>query len=309
MRKKLLIIINPVSGTGQHESVVENITDLVKESEFDYKIVFTKHPGHATEMAAEAVKNQYDIVAAVGGDGTVHETGKALIGSSTALAIIPRGSGNGMANNLKIPLKLPSAIKVLTESKTIKIDTVKINDNCFLGIAGCGFDALVAWEFAKFGKRGLASYVKIVLREISKYKEDTYFLEIDGKEYTRKAFLISFANSSQFGNNAVVAPGAKMYDGLIDVAIIERFPINQLPQMAYKLFTNSLDKSKYLEIIKGKNIHIKQNSELVQLDGEGFSMGKELAISVNPLSLNIVVPGYKGKQNELTKTLFLGKKS
>ncbi len=291
-RKKILFIVNPIAGIGKYVSVVASVEELLDKKKFEHNIVFTKAPKHATELASQAAENNYDIVVAVGGDGTMHEVGKGLIGSSTALAIIPRGSGNGMARNLRIPVRIQRNLKVLNDCKTIKIDTVNINEDKFLGIAGVGFDALVAWEFSKFGKRGLPSYVKITLREFSNYISQNYELNIDGVSFCRNAFMISFANSAQFGGNAVIAPAAKIFDGKIDVSILDKFPINALPNMAYKLFTNSIDKSKYLEIIRGEKIFVKQPFDYVHLDGEPFLMGKELHIKVNPLSLNIVVPDF-----------------
>lgn len=291
-RKKILFIVNPIAGVGKYISVVASIEELLDKEKFDHHIVFTKAPRHATELSREAARNKADIVVAVGGDGTVHETGKGLIGTTTALAIIPRGSGNGMARNLRIPVGIKRNLIVLNDAKIIKIDTVNINRDVFLGIAGVGFDALVAWEFSKFGKRGLPSYVRISLREFKKYVPQNYEITIDGISFCRKAFMISFANSAQFGGNAIIAPGAKIFDGKIDVSILDKFPLNALPNMAYKLFTNSIDKSKYLEIVRGEDIYIHQPYDYVHLDGEPVLLGKELHIRVNPLSLNIVVPDF-----------------
>lgn len=292
MRKKILFIVNPIAGVGRYVSVVANLNEMLDKEKFDHSIVFTKAPKHATALSKEAADKNYDIVVAVGGDGTVHETGKGLIGTNTALAIIPRGSGNGMARNLRIPVRIKRNLKVLNDCKIIKIDTVNINKDKFLGIAGVGFDAKVAWEFSKYGKRGLPSYIKISLREFKKYIPENYEINIDGVSFCRKAFMISFANSAQFGGNAVIAPGAKIFDGKIDVSILDKFPLNALPNMAYKLFTNSIDKSKYLEIIRGEEVTVKQPHDYIHLDGEPVLIGKKLRIKVNPLSLNIVVPDF-----------------
>lgn len=284
--------MNPIAGVGKYVSVVASVNELLDKTRFDHSIVFTKFPKHATELSREAAENKYDVVVAVGGDGTMHEVGKGLIGTNTALAIIPRGSGNGMARNLHIPVKIRQNLRALNDCKIIKIDTVSINRDKFLGIAGVGFDALVAWEFSKYGKRGLPSYIKISLKEFKKYVPQNYEITIDGVSFCRKAFMISFANSAQFGGNAIIAPGAKIFDGKIDVSILDKFPLNALPVMAYKLFTNSIDKSKYLEIIKGEEVIVRQPYDFVHLDGEPVLMGKELHIRVNPLSLNIVVPDF-----------------
>src|SRR6185295_17049123 len=134
------------------------------------------------------------IVVAVGGDGSVNEIAKGLVGSTTAMAIIPTGSGNGLARHLKIPLDLKKAMEVINGSKETTIDTIQLNDETFVNVAGVGFDAHIGWEFAKFGKRGLSSYMKVIMRELPKYKAQDFELIIDGKSIHQKAFLISFAN-------------------------------------------------------------------------------------------------------------------
>ena len=297
MKKKIFFIINPISGTGEEQSIVKLITESIDQEVYDYKIAFTKAQFHAMELAQQAVDEEYDVVAAVGGDGTMHEVGKQLIGTKTALAIFPKGSGNGMALNMKIPLKLNKAIRLLKECKTVKIDTVSINDEKFIGIAGVGFDALIAAKFATYGKRGLRSYVALTFKELNDYVAETYELYIDGQKYERNAFMISFANSAQFGNNAVVAPGATITDGIIDICVMQQFPPITLPLLTMRLFTNTIDKSKYMEILKGKEIFLKQKSKFVHLDGEPYELGQELHIKINPKSLNIVVPGYREVKN------------
>ncbi|MCI5058753.1 MAG: diacylglycerol kinase family lipid kinase [Flavobacteriales bacterium] len=297
-KRKILIIINPISGTGKHQSVVVAAQEMLKGDEFEYELAFTKARNHATELSAEAAKAGVDIVAAVGGDGTMHEVAKGLVGTTTAMAILPRGSGNGLARNMGIPMKLKNAIEVLKNAKTMKIDTVLINEDRFFGVAGIGFDALIAWKFAEFGKRGLQSYIKISLSEWAKYKPVEVELEIDGKKYFKTAFLMSFANSSQFGNNAVISPNASIVDGLIDVCVMKEFPSHQAPGIATRMFTNSIDKSRYLEVIQGKDIKVKQEFDFCHLDGEPVKLGNEMHIRVDPKSLNIVVPGIEYSMNK-----------
>lgn len=301
MKKKAKIIINPISGTGKHESVVVAANKYINKGEWDYDFAFTEAPKHATELSKQAAKEDYNVVVAVGGDGTMHEVAKGLIGSSTALAIFPKGSGNGLARNMKIPMNLKKAIGVLQGWKTVKIDTVNINEDKFIGIAGIGFDAYVAYKFSEFGKRGLSSYVKIALSEYSKYQSQDIEIEIDGINVIKKAFVMSIANSSQFGNNAVVSPNASIYDGLVDICVMQKFPVYNAPAVATRLFTNTLDRSKYLEIMQGKSIVIKQKTDYVHLDGEPFKLGNELHVTVNPKSLNIVVPGFQTKNKSTLK--------
>lgn len=287
--KKVCFIVNPISGVGRQKMIEKLVAEKLDHSRFEHAILYTERAKHAIELCKKAVTDRYDIVVAVGGDGSVNEVGSSLIGTSSAMAIMPAGSGNGLARHLGIPMNLVKAMDVINEGKEIAIDTVSINNEVFLGMAGVGFDAHIGWEFAKFGKRGFSSYVKVILREFPKYKARDYELEIDGKTYKRKAFLISFANGSQYGNNAVISPGASLQDGLVDVCILKDFPLYALPVLAFRLFNRSMDHSKYVEIIRGKKIKVRQEATTAHIDGEPVELGKEIVMEVQPGSLKVVV--------------------
>ena len=240
LKKNICFIVNPISGVGR-QKVIEKLIDLhLDRTLFDFEIVYTKAAKHATEIAKQAVADNFNILVAVGGDGSVNETAKALIGSNTAMAIMPTGSGNGLARHLKIPLDLKKAMKIINTAKETRIDTIQFNNETFINIAGVGFDAHIGWEFAKFGKRGLSSYLKIIMREFPKYKAKDFELTIDGKTVQKKAFLISFANGSQFGNNAHIAPQADVADGVMDIAILNDFSFFKIAPIAYKLLRKTI---------------------------------------------------------------------
>jgi len=240
-----------------------------------------------------AVENHYDIVVAVGGDGSVNEVAKGLLGSSTSLGIIPAGSGNGLARHLKIPFNPHNALKVIEAGNGIQIDTVKVNDEIFTSIAGVGFDALVAKKYANAGKRGFWSYFRIVTQEYVTYKPKKYWLTIDGKKMTTRALLIAFANSSQFGYNTAIAPDAELQDGLVDVCIVQKIPILEAPFISNLLFLKKIDKTKYVDIIKAKNIILERRKDrVINLDGEAVKVGKTLNITVCPNSLHVIIPSY-----------------
>ena len=238
MKKKILIIINPYSGIGKHEQAEQAAREYLDTSLFEYKIISTETPEQAYEYSKEAVENAYDVVATAGGDGSIHQVGKALIGSNTLLGIIPAGSGNGLALHLKIPKKFSEAVKVINRLNTRTIDTAVVTPDSlsgkseiFVATAGVGFDAHIANEFSKFGRRGIISYIRVSLREYLRYKVKEYELDIpvgmengDDKTIIRKAFFIAIANSSQYGNNAEVAPKATIDDGYVNISILKKFP-------------------------------------------------------------------------------------
>jgi len=300
LKKKICFIINPNAGFGKHKKLEIIIKKYLNHSIFEYEILYTKAPGHATDLCKEAVEGHFDIVAISGGDGSINETATELIEQETIMAIIPTGSGNGLARHLNIPLKIPEAIKLINKFNVKTIDTGEIHfisnksgqskTKIFTGTASLGFDAHIASIISKFNTRTLWSYAKAILKEFSKYETKNYELEIDGKRLTRKVFSICFANSSQYGNNSIIAPKAIIDDGYLDICIVKKFPFYRLPFVVYRLFNRTIDKSSYLEIIKGKEIIIIQNSKLIQLDGEPINLGSRLHIKINPLSLKVIVP-------------------
>ncbi len=289
--ERILFIVNPVSGIGKQRGVEKLISERLDKDKFKAEIAYTKEAGHATEISRQAAIDGIDIVAAVGGDGTVNETAAGLVGTETALAIIPSGSGNGLARHLEIPMNLKHAIDIVNSGKRMKIDTATINDQLFVNVAGIGFDASVAKKFAVAGKRGFSTYLKITTSSYMNYEPKQYSLVIDGKVVKRRALLISFANSSQFGNNTSIDPGASVNDGYIDVCIMGKIPWWKTLFLAPLLFLKKFDQTKYIEIIRAKEVIVKRKKgKNVHLDGDPKLMGKELTMKVNPLSLTVIVP-------------------
>ncbi len=291
MRYSILFIINPKSGTGKSKTAKDIISECLHNNKFDIQIEFTRYSGHAFELAGKN-KSKFDIIGVVGGDGTINEVIEAIANSTAKIAIIPAGSGNGLARTLKIPLKTSSAIEIINNLAPPKtIDTVKINEKRFVNVAGMGFDAYIGFLFDNAKKRGFFSYLKLVVKEFRKYKPVKYHLKIDETEYIKEAFLISFANSTQFGNNVHIAPEAKIDDGIIDVIILKKFPLIASLFLTVKLFRKKLHKSKYYEKISAKKIEIKNNNKmLMHIDGEPYLFEQDIYIKIEEKSLNVIIP-------------------
>ncbi len=289
--KKILFIVNPISGSGKNNPLEKYIKERFGNPDFSYKIVQTERPGHASDLSKTAVAEGTDIIVAVGGDGTVNETARAIIGTECALGIIPTGSGNGLARHLKLPFNVTKALDSIGAGKFIKIDTATLDDKVFLSMAGVGYDAHVAKKFANAGTRGFLTYFKIVSSDYKGYKPRKYKLILDGKTIKRTAFMVSFANSNQFGNNTSIDPNAKIDDGYIDVCIVRKVPMIRLPFILPLLFMGKFDKSLYIEIIRAKTITIKRKKgKAIHLDGDPYDSGKQFEIKIHPLSLKIIVP-------------------
>ncbi|MDB9776008.1 YegS/Rv2252/BmrU family lipid kinase [Vicingaceae bacterium] len=285
---QLLFIVNPYSGVDSKDSIKALIDQHLDKQHFDYQVIYTEGPKHAISLSKHGVHNKLDAIIAVGGDGSVNEVGQALIHSKTALGIIPMGSGNGLARHLKIPMDTADAIKRINRFERKRIDTATINNEPFLGTAGLGFDAHVGWKFAEFGKRGFFSYMQVTANEFFKFTPDQYQVEIDGERIESNAFLVNFANSSQFGNNAWIAPSAEIDNGLISVCVLEKFPAVMAPDMIFKLFSKRLEKSKYYKVHKGKEIKIHHHRDIAHIDGEPINVEEDLVIKVIPASLDVI---------------------
>ncbi len=298
LKANILFIINPISG-GKKKSKIPGLIDTyLDKSKFSANFSLTEYIGHATVLAEEAAKKDFDIIVAVGGDGTINEVAAIVMQYQKILGIIPQGSGNGLARFLKIPLRIRNAIELLNNYQVETIDCATLNGKFFFNMAGMGFDAHISAQFAKNKTRGLKGYVKTVLKEINSYQSQNYQIEIDGIHYTRYAFVISIANSSQYGNNVFISPASSTNDGLLDVCIIKKFPLYQLPILAYQMLRAKTHQSKMVEIIRGRHIVIIRDSgDSIHLDGETFDMDKELVIEVLPLALNIISNNTHKNQN------------
>ena len=289
MKNKVLFIINPIAGGKSKDKVPGLIADNLDKNLFDYQIEFTTAPKQAHIIAENAADN-FDMIVAVGGDGTVNEIASALAGKNVIFGILPYGSGNGLSRFLDVPMNVTDAIKNLNFLKTETIDGAKLNGKWFFNMAGMGFDAHISEVFSKEEHRGFSTYLKSSLKEVLNYRSHTYNIAIDGKELTRKAFMLSFANSSQYGNNAYISPRASVQDGLIDVCIIKPFPVWRYVEMAVRIFSKLAESSSYVEIIKGKHVKVtRTDNGPIHLDGEPQHTGSDIDIEVIPGALKIIV--------------------
>ena len=292
MKKKIIFIVNPISGHHNKNNFPNLVENHIDRNKYDYKIVFTEYANHAGELTMKAIEDGYDFIAAVGGDGTINEVAKCLIGKPQTLIIVPYGSGNGLARHLELPFKVEKLVtEVINKGSVVKIDTATINGVPFVSIAGVGFDALIADYFAKDENRGFMTYAKLITGEYPNFRPKEYTLILDDKETIEcKPFFVTFANSSQFGYNAEISPKASVQDGLIDVCIFKKPNILEVPIVATYFLAKQIDKSNFIDIYKAKKIQlIRKKDEVVNVDGEPVQMDKDIIVEINPLSLNILL--------------------
>lgn len=278
----MLFIVNPISGNGNKSNIISRL------EAGGFNIVHTEYAGHAEELARQASER---TIVAVGGDGTVNEVARGIIGSDKTLGIIPCGSGDGLALHLGISRKFDHALDTVLNGTSHSMDAGVINGRLFFSVCGVGFDALVSEKFAKSGKRGLLNYVEQGMSLWREFKPEKYTITVDDKTWENEAALITVGNSSQWGNGAKITPLADSCDGLLDVTVADMFTTLEMPALAYLLMTGHLERSSRIHCYRGKTIRISRSSGgPAHVDGDWFEAGTEIEIRIIPKALNVMVP-------------------
>ena len=298
-RKKLLAVINPISGTANKQYIPETITEVMDESKWDVMIRFTQRPGHATDLAKQAIKQGYYGVLAIGGDGTINEVAAALRDSDTALGIIPNGSGNGLARPLNIPIDVKRALEEINNDRIEQFDYCMANQHPFFCTCGVGFDAHVSAKFAESKKRGPMSYLKNTLVEYLRYRSEEYSIETADQVLTERAFVIACGNASQYGNNAFITPNASMQDGLIDVTLIQPFTPLDTAVLGILLFTKHIDQDTNIQSFRTPSLTIhRPKAGVMHIDGEPMMMEADIEVKCIHNGIKIFLPKDGGENKK-----------
>ena len=298
-RKKLLAVINPISGTANKQYIPETITEVMDESKWDVMIRFTQRPGHATDLAKQAIKQGYYGVLAIGGDGTINEVAAALRDSDTALGIIPNGSGNGLARHLNIPIDVKRALEEINNDRIEQFDYCMANQHPFFCTCGVGFDAHVSAKCAESKKRGPMSYLKNTLVEYLRYRSEEYSIETADQVLTERAFVIACGNASQYGNNAFITPNASMQDGLIDVTLIQPFTPLDTAVLGILLFTKHIDQDTNIQSFRTPSLTIhRPKAGVMHIDGEPMMMEADIEVKCIHNGIKIFLPKDGGENKK-----------
>jgi diacylglycerol kinase (ATP) len=285
------IIINPVAGGGTRGAADANarmaqaIADGLSVSA---DVFVTERVGHARDLAKAAAARGAERVIAWGGDGTINEVASSLVGGAAALGIVPAGSGNGLARELGIDARPQRAIADALRATPRAIDVGDVDGRYFVNTAGVGFDAHVASRFAGARRRGFLGYANITARALASYVPLTYRITLDGLPRDVRAVLVTLANSAQFGNGALIAPGARVDDGQLDLVVFEersRFrTICGLP----RLFNGTIERVRGCRITRIREAIIEADAPLTfHVDGEPVSGGSVLRARVHPGALRV----------------------
>jgi diacylglycerol kinase (ATP) len=288
-------IVNPKSGVNRNpRRIVRWIRKICRDNRIEHELVFTGNPGHATDLAFEAVEKGFDIVAVVGGDGTMNEVGRGLVNSKVAMAIIPSGSGNGFARNFKIPLQQYNSIKMLTSPRIIAIDTGRINKHPFFNVAGFGLDANISQNFEEFGIRGPLPYFLVGTRSFLNFQPQSVIMNIDNDTLEISPLVVTIANAPEYGNGAIIAPVACPDDGILDITVLDYMPLWKAAANLYRLFNGTIDQIEEFHSYRVKSVKIERPAPgPIHTDGNPHQEAAELRVEIVPASLRVVVgPNY-----------------
>ena len=250
----------------------------------------TERQGHARELAVAARRRGATMFVAWGGDGTVNEVGSALVGSDAALAIVPSGSGNGLARELNIPLDPAAAFDVVFAGRSRVIDAGELDGHFFFNIAGLGLDACIAHRFAESGleRRGFVRYLELAAREVTAFTPTNYDLTTDGRQLRVRPLLIALANARQYGNGALIAPEAKLDDGKLDVVVVNHLPPWRVLMHSRRLFQGTVAQVPGVSMSKASSVVISSDAPLVyHVDGEPHVGGTCITARVHAGALRI----------------------
>lgn len=291
-KQKVLFIVNPRSGVSDKYTIEQLVSKYLDIEHFAYEIQRTSYAGHAQSIAHYAAQNKScDIIAVVGGDGSINEVVQALVGTSIKLAIVPAGSGNGLSYHIGIGRSIKHAIEVINVGKEVRIDVAKVNERYFINISGIGFDASVAYRARTLRRRGLWGYISTSIKLMPSRPKHFVKLSIDGKIIEDYFAFVIVANGSIYGYDFKIAPKADVSDGKLTVYTIKHMPtltyIKDLPN----IYAGRIEDLPYVdrhETVK-LSIHYIDN-EYYHYDGEGLHMTEDLHYSILPASIRLLVP-------------------
>jgi YegS/Rv2252/BmrU family lipid kinase len=306
MKRKVLFVLNPVAGgkKDRKSELINEINSHISPENIEHTIKVWERPEQRDEIMNMIGSGLYDVVVAVGGDGTINMVAAAAIKAGVTLGIVPIGSGNGLARHLHIPLKPAEAIALINTGTEITIDSGMVNDRVFMCTSGIGFDALIGDLFASSTRRGFSSYFKITVGQLLSYKPQNYIISFEDRSIERKAFLITIANASQYGNDAFIAPQADIADRHLDICILKPFKLWHIPGLAMRIFRKTITGSPLYETYRVQQAQISRTEDgPIHYDGEPLRLGTQLSYNVNPGALKVIVPEVFAKKYRKVKVV------
>jgi diacylglycerol kinase (ATP) len=299
MVRKIIYLINPISGTKKKERVKDLIIRKTRAEEIEFKILPSRADGNYDDLRRMIKKDKITDVVICGGDGTLNAVVNALQDVQVNIGIIPIGSGNSLALAAKIPKQPGRALEIIFKGTASPVDAFYINEKFSCALCGIGFDAEVAHEFAKQKTRGLQTYLRISTMKFFKSKPYPFEIKLDDRIIKTDAYFISIANSNQFGNNVTIAPRASMSDGLLDIVIVKKMNKMILPFSVLLQVAGNNRLMQAVEYFEQKNIIYVQTDKInirnpshapMHIDGEPADTSAEFKIRIIPNCFKLIQP-------------------
>ncbi|MBK1878858.1 diacylglycerol/lipid kinase family protein [Pelagicoccus mobilis] len=287
---ELAFIVNPISGKRlKGNERVARVKAFVSERKLDAVVWETERGGHAPELATKALEQGARRIVAVGGDGTINEVGRVVVGTDCEFGLVPMGSGNGLARHIGLPLGFDDALKLAASGSAIKVDTGEADGHPFFNVMGIGFDAEVGRRFNETKGRGLINYMREGWKAFRAYKSLKCDIETPDGSRTLSAYIVAVANSSQYGSNAFIAPDASMTDGKLNLVAIAQPHLLSFVILIWRMFSKKLYHSPRVTPICADSFTLNMEAGgIFHVDGEIFQCGETLTVKARPKSLRIV---------------------
>ena len=295
--QRIAVIVNPISGTGGRRELAKRRIAAAEAAlasrHLEGRVFVTERSGHGQALVREALAGGASLVIAWGGDGTINEVASELAFRDVSFAVIPSGSGNGLARELKIPLNAEQAFAVALGGSERVIDAGEIEGRLFFNVAGVGLDAQVAHEFAVTGleRRGFGRYIEIASKQLFSFRAGEYEIVADGVTWRTKALVVALANGRQYGNGAVIAPDARIDDGRLEVIVVgERSALKAMTQMPM-LFNGRIAQVPGITMTPAQEVTISSATAMIyHADGEPCVGGTSVRARIRPQALRVRVP-------------------
>jgi len=285
---KAWMLMNPLSGKRRAPRMRDAALRMAGELGVDLTTRTIEGPGHGTVLATEAIDDGAQRVVCVGGDGTLNAVATGLVGSGVAMGVVAMGSGNGYARSLRLPQAPQAALRVALTGTPSLMDVCRLNEHLFLGTAGIGFDARVAWEFDASKGRGLWNYTRIILKDIFSARPMRVVVKANNDTCEQGVLMMVFCNTREFGNGAIISPGSAPDDGLAELQLVSKPALLPLIGAFIDVYSGRADRNRHVRTIVTREAQVHQEGALAHLDGEPVVIGQEVRFQLEPKRLWVV---------------------
>lgn len=291
---KVHFIVNPISGKGKHVIDKTLLQRNFPSNQYIFEVDYTEYKNHAKELVELALIKNPDCIVACGGDGTINEVASSLVGTDVKLGIIPVGSGNGLASNLKIPKNINGAMDIIKNRIASKIDVGTVNSHYFFSNIGIGIDSMIIKKYERAGKRTLFAYIKASIASSFSFKPLETRIETDGITVVEKPFMLFISNSNEMGYNMSLTPQASLVDGKLNMVVIPQLNFKEKIALGYNVLHNSIGRFQKARqmIIERCNITMPEKIFTdIQIDGEFHNLKtNQIEVGVAKKALNVLTP-------------------